>query len=104
MSFWTDIRDAYEQFQTAGVYNPQASRQNERDQRGLIQGQIKAYQDQTALTRQQLDQTRNEQNVEKRRIQEKQIRSLRGTYRAQNAGMLGVGQPATNDMNTKLGG
>lgn len=79
-------------------------REQMRQQRQVANEQIKAYKEQTELTRQQLDKTRNEENVEKRRIQEKQVRSLRRNYRTQAAGILGVGQPATEDMTNKLGG
>lgn len=55
---------------------------------------------QTELARQQ----KAEGDVQKRRIQEKQIRSLRRNYRGRGLGMLGVGQPAAEDMNNTLGG
>lgn len=104
MSWWTDLRDTVEKVATFGAYDPQRIRQNERDQRDLINTQIKAYQDQTAITRQQLNQSREATEFEKRRVNEKQIRSLRRNYRASGSGFLGVGQPANQDMDAKLGG
>jgi len=104
MSWWTDLRDTVEYVGTAGMYDPWKSRQNDRDQRNMVNAQIKAYQDQTALARQQLDEARAATDAEKRRVNEKQIRTLRRNYRAQGAGLLGVGQPANQDMNSQLGG
>lgn len=104
MSWWTDLRDSVEKVATFGVYDPWKSRQADRDQRDMVNAQIKAYQDQTALARQQLDEARNATEAEKRRVNEKQIRTLRRNYRATGAGLLGVGQSANQDMDTKLGG
>lgn len=122
MSWWTDIRDwseaallgpaageAWDRVgnQAGAAFNKitgHPSAEDRRNQANLINEQVKAYQDQTALTRSQLDQTRAQTLGEKRRIEEKQIRALRGNYRAQNIGLLGVGSPATSDMNSKLGG
>jgi hypothetical protein len=104
MSWWTDVRDTFEKVATGGLYDPWKSRQADRDQRDMVNAQIKAYQDQTALARQQLDEARNATDAEKRRVNEKQIRTLRRNYRAQGAGLLGVGQPANQDMDAKLGG
>lgn len=104
MSWWTDVRDTWEKVSTLGMYDPWKSRQNDRDQRDMVNAQIKAYQDQTALAKSQLDEARNATDAEKRRVNEKQIRTLRRNYRAQGAGLLGVGQPANQDMDAKLGG
>jgi hypothetical protein len=100
MSWWTDIRDNIEKFASGGLYDPEKNRQQQRD----INAQVKAYQDQTELAKQQLDTAREASTAEKRRIEEKQIRSLRRSSSAQSTGMLGVGQPATEDMTAKLGG
>jgi hypothetical protein len=104
MSWWTDLRDTVEYVGTAGMYDPKKSRQNDRDQRDMVNSQIKAYQDQTNLAKQQLDEARKSTEAEKRRVEEKQIRSLRRNYRSQGAGLLGVGNPASQDMNSQLGG
>lgn len=104
MSWWTDLRDTFEKVATGGLYDPWKSRQAERDQRDMINAQIKAYQDQTALERSRLDEARAATQAEKRRVEEKQIRTLRRNYRSQGIGMLGVGSPAADDMNAKLGG
>ena len=90
-----------------GAFNKltgRASSADQREQRNMVNDQIKAYQDQTALTRQQLDEARSATQAEKRRVEEKQIRALRRNYRSQGAGLLGVGSPASQDMNSKLGG
>lgn len=74
-----------------------------RKQAAMMNEQVKAYKDQTELTRQELNKTKDAQNVEQRRIQEKQIRSLRRSYRP--AGILGTGQGTGQaDMSAKLGG
>src|ERR1017187_7286974 len=107
MSFWTDIRDTWEKGATLGAYDPEKSRENDRDQRDMVNAQMKAYKDQTELTREQLNKTQAATDAEKRRVEEKQIRSMRRNYRAPNAGMsgmLGTGEPATGDMNNNLGG
>ncbi len=104
MTFFTDIRDKAVKIATLGCYDPAASRQAEREQRHMITDQINAYKEQTELTRQQLNQARQETEAEKRRVQEKQIRTLRRNYRAAGASLLGQGQPAASDMNSKLGG
>ena len=104
MSWWTDVRDTFENVATGGLYDPWKSRQNDRDQRDMVNAQIKAYQDQTAVARDQLNQARDATAAEKRRVNEKQIRTLRRNYRASGAGLLGVGQPANQDVDTKLGG
>lgn len=102
MSWWTNLRDGYITFQTAGLYNPRESRRTEADARYAINGQIKAYKEQTELTRKEIDRVKNEEAVEKRRVNEKQIRSLRHNYRS--SGMLGGGDASQADMSQNLGG
>jgi len=104
MSLWTHYRDASEKILTFGLYDPKKSREQDRQQRQVVNDQIAAYKEQTALAKQELDETRAQTETERRRVQEKQIRSLRRNYRAASIGMLGQGQPATQDMDTKLGG
>lgn len=70
----------------------------------LIADQVNAYKEQTELTRAQIAETKAQTDTEKRRVQEKQIRSLRRTSRSQGASLLGQGDSANQDMNTKLGG
>lgn len=103
MSGWTDFRDKYVKFATGGLIDPEASRKAEQDQKQLIAEQMKAYKDQTEILRNETNRARDEENVEKRRIQEKQIRSLRRNYRPTGGGMLGIGEPAAQDMSSKLG-
>jgi len=52
-----------------------------RAQQYAVNDQIKAYKEATEISRQQLEETKAQRDVEKRRVQEKQIRSLRGQYR-----------------------
>lgn len=90
-----------------GAFNAITGRQSAADRREqdrLVNDQIKAYQDQTALARQQLDEARAATAAEKRRVEEKQIRALRRNYRSASVGLLGVGSPASQDMTSKLGG
>lgn len=104
MSLWTSIRDTWENVSSLGLYNPEKSRQADRDQRNLVNSQIKAYQDQTAIAKSSLDEARAATDAVKRQVNEKQIRTLRRTNRAQGAGLLGVGAASSPDMNTQLGG
>lgn len=110
MSWWTDIRDKTVKGITGGIIDPkkdrkieQDRRDAERDQRKMVNAQIKAYQDQTALFKKQIDDARAATDAEKRRVNEKQIRSIRRTYRAQGASILGIGNTASDDMSSKLG-
>lgn len=104
MSWWTDFRDSAEKAVTFGFYDPEKSREEDRERRSMIADQIKAYKDQTEITNQQLNEAREATSAEKRRIDEKQIRALRRSYRPATTGFLGSGSPATTDMNQKLGG
>ena len=100
MSWWTKVRDGFEKVATAGMYDPVKSRQNEAEQRYAIGDQVQAYRDQTKIANDQIDQKRGEEQVEKRRIQEKQIRSLRHNFKP--AGFLDSG--SSDGMSDKLGG
>lgn len=71
-------------------------------QRRLMNEQIQAYKTETELTKQELAKKKDEQIAEKRRIEEKQIRALRRSYRTQ--GFLGTQTSGEKDMSTKLGG
>jgi len=64
-----------------------------------VNQQVDAYREMTEITKQEIARKRDEENAEKRRIEEKQIRSLRRNYRSQ--GLLGQG---AEDNATKLGG
>jgi len=72
----------------------------------MMNEQIKAYKDQTNLAREELNRKQGEMKSEKRRIEEKQIRHLRRSYRP--SGFLNnqqneVGNPETG-VSAKLGG
>lgn len=74
----------------------------------LFGGAIKKYKDETEINRKQLEDAKNQLAAEQRRVQEKQINHLRRNYRPSyisvSPGNLGIGQPASEDINTKLGG
>jgi len=102
MSWWTNLRDTYVEVQTAGLYSPRESRHKEAEARYMMNDQMKQYKEQTELTKQELNRARDEKEAEKRRIEEKQIRTLRRNYRT--AGILGGSSNSQPDMNDKLGG
>ena len=100
MSWWTDLRDTWEYAQTAGLYDPGKNRKEEQQARYMANDQIKAYKEQTAIAREEIERKRGEMNSEKRRVEEKQIRSLRHRYRP--AGFLD-NQSSLEGTSTKLG-
>ena len=71
-----------------------------RKQQQLMNQQIKDYQAQTELSKNELARAKDEQVAEKRRIQEKQIRSLRRT--SSSKGFLG--SMSDEQAPSKLGG
>lgn len=73
-----------------------------RNAQKLMNDQIKAYKDQTDLARQELNEKRDQVAAEKRRVNEKQIRSLRRNY--SSPGFLGGSDSSQPDMTSKLGG
>jgi len=76
---------------------------DKRQATGLMNEQIKAYKDQSEITRQEADAKRDEGIAEKRKVDEKQIRALRRSYRTQ--GFLGAANNSGQaDMDAKLGG
>jgi len=89
MSWWSEL------------FGDTQSYPNDRD---MIADQIKEYQKQTELAKQELEDARQQSATEKRRINEKQIRALRSRFRGQSSGMLGTGTPASSDMSSQLGG
>lgn len=73
-----------------------------RNQQRALADQIKAYRDQTEIAKGELATKKSEEIAQKRRVEEKQIRTLRRNYRAQSfLGGLTSGQP---DMTSTLGG
>ena len=70
--------------------------------RDMMKQQMRNYMDQTEITRKELDTKRDQVQAEKRRVEEKQVRSLRRNYRA--PGFLGGGESSQPDMTSKLGG
>lgn len=84
--------------------------EQKRAEANAVNEQIKAYKDQTELTRNEINRKKDEENVQKRRIEEKQIRSLRRNYssrglmNASPPSSLGNPSSGSPDMNTKLGG
>lgn len=77
-----------------------------RGQARLMNEQIQAYKDQTALQTKAFNEAKQQREIEKRRVEEKQIRGMRNRSRA--AGFLGVGAAATplgnaTELPSKLG-
>lgn len=82
-----------------------ATKKFQLNEQQAINDQIKAYREQTQIAREELNQKRASELIEKRRINEKQIRALRNNFRAQ--GLLGGRQLSETDqsgMTSKLGG
>lgn len=71
---------------------------------GALNAQIKSYKDQTELARNELSTKKDEVLAERRRVDEKQIRSLRRVYQGARAGFLGSQQSVEPGMTSKLGG
>ncbi len=86
-----------------GIFNTLTGQGN-KDQQKLMNQQMKDYQEQSRITKEELAKAKDSQIAEKRRIQEKQIRSLRG--RGSSRGFLGSSAPdaGTPGMTTQLGG
>lgn len=108
MSFWETVGlGALEDFAT-DIYHKVTgipTEDEKRNQQRMISDQIKAYQEQTELTRQELNTKREEVAAEKRRVNEKQIRALRRNYSgAGMGGFLGSQPSDQSGMSSKLGG
>jgi hypothetical protein len=71
------------------------------DQVRAANEQITAYKDQTEINKEALADAKEQRETEKRRVEEKQIRSLRNRG-GRSASLMTVGQPASN--NTLGGG
>jgi phage shock protein A len=78
---------------------------NNKDDQRLMNQQIKDYQEQTRITKEELARAKDEKIAEKRRINEKQIRSLRGG-KSSSRGFLGSSNPDAQSpgMSSQLGG
>lgn len=100
MSIWDTIGDwAGSAFhRITGTPNASEVRRQKQD----MNNQINAYKKQTEISRQEMASKKDEQVAEKRRIEEKQIRSLRRNYRAQ--GFLGSQPSSQPGMSSQLGG
>lgn len=72
------------------------SKEKRDTQRGIDE-QIKAYKDQTEIAAKELASVKEQQNVEKRKINEKQIRSLRNNYRPAGGFLNNQGLSAPNN-------
>lgn len=78
----------------------QGSKSKNREQK-LLNQQMKDYQEQSALAKEELARAKDQKDVQKRRIQEKQIRALRG--RSSSRGFLGT-SGADSGLTSQLGG
>ena len=101
-----DVRNKEE-----GLFNKLTGRRSElekREQANQVNEQVKAYKEQTNLAKEELNTVRNQKNAEKRRINEKQVRSLRSHYRApgltQYVQGLGESGELEGGLNRNLGG
>lgn len=95
MSIWGKITDVVSDIAHGITGLPTAKER--RSQQNMMSEQIKAYREQTRIAKDEIDRKRGEEAIEKRRINEKQIRSLRRNFRP--AGFLDTGA----DINSQLG-
>lgn len=100
MGFFHDVWDKTTDFAHSVSGIPTAD--EKRNAQRMMNDQVKAYRDQTEITRKEIDRKKGEELAEKRRVEEKQVRSLRRNYRTQ--GMLGGGQSDQSGMSSQLGG
>jgi len=106
MSFWKKIIDPYGiASDTYHAVTGTPTADEKRNQQSMINDQITAYKQQSEITQKQLADTQAEKNVEKRRINEKQIRSLRNSYRPAGGFLGNQGANLTDNSNitNKLG-
>lgn len=96
MSIFGFIGDVFSRL-TGGPTAAQRKKQKEE-----MNAQIRAYQQQTEITKKELAAKKDQEDAEKRRIEEKQIRALRRNNRAQ--GFLGTTQEQQPGITEKLGG
>lgn len=94
MSIWGKITDFVTDI-AHGVTGLPTARER-RSQQNIMSEQIKAYREQTAIAKSEIDRKRGEEVIEKRRINEKQIRSLRRNFRP--AGFLDTGSDVSNQL------
>jgi hypothetical protein len=94
MSVWGKVWDVVTDVAHAVTGIPTAD--DRRNQQKMMNDQVKAYKEQTAIAREEIDRKRGEQMAEKRRVQEKQIRSLRHNFSP--AGFLNTGADISNQL------
>ncbi len=110
MNLWKSITDPFGTLSKAndiGTNNFHAATgiptaESKRAAASQIENQVKAYKEQSELARQEIDTKRGEIAAEKRRVNEKQIRSLRRSHSVN--GFLGSAQTEQPGMSDKLGG
>lgn len=104
MGFFSGAWDAITDFGHNVTGIPTAD--DRRNAAKAMNAQVNAYKEQSEITRKQIAEAKNEQAIEKRRIDEKQVRSLRRNYRPQ--GIMSAGNNLTPQsdpgMSAKLGG
>ncbi len=104
MSIWNSLKNIALQpinglKSIAGIPSGHEKRQQQRE----LNAQVKAYQEQTEITKKELAAKKDQELSEKRRVEEKQIRALRRSSRAQ--GFLGTSaQTLEPGQSAKLGG
>lgn len=73
-----------------------------KSQKQMLNDQIKSYQEQTELSKQEMNRAKDSQDAEKRRIQEKQIKAVR--RQSSMRGFLGTsGDEMDTGVNSTLG-
>jgi hypothetical protein len=104
MGFFSDAWDTVTDIGHAVTGIPTAD--EKRNAQKLIRDQVNAYKEMSEISKQEIASKKNELAVEKRRVDEKQIRSLRRNYRPQ--GIMGAAGTSSTTiepgMSQKLGG
>lgn len=102
MSFWGNLWDKTTDALHTVTGIPTAD--EKRNAQKAMRDQVNAYKQQTELTRNEINRKQTEEKAEKRRVEEKQIRSLRRNYRSNSLLGSGSNTSSSNDMTQKLGG
>ena len=103
MSMWGDWKQSWEEADERLGLKNSTTKHKEAAMKSELNDQINAYKEQTRIAKEETDRKRGEQAAEKRRINEKQIRTLRRNYRP--AGFLNNAASApTGDLTQNLGG
>lgn len=89
------------------LFNKATGRISASDRRAtnqMLTDQVNAYKEMTEISKKQIAEKKDEQSAEKRKINEKQIRSLRRNYRPQGIMNAGSNPNTIGGESDKLGG